>query len=40
MNCIQNLEMDASIRLRRRCENRIKIGEEVMQMGVRVRCLK
>jgi hypothetical protein len=40
MNCIQNLEMYANIRLRRRCENRIKIGEEAMQMGVRLMCLK
>jgi hypothetical protein len=32
--------MYASIRLRRRCENRIKIGEEAMQMRIRLRGLK
>jgi hypothetical protein len=40
MNSIQKLEMYASIKLRRRCESRIMIGEEAMQMGVRLRCLK
>jgi hypothetical protein len=40
MSCIQNLEMYPNIRFRRRYENRIKIGEEALQMGVRLRCLK
>jgi hypothetical protein len=40
MECIQNLETYANVRLRRRCENAIEIREEAMQMGVRLRCVK